>query len=94
MSRKRVPLPKFGQTQSDSDLQGMEEDHKKQESDTVTLKNSSSGVNSEETIPSSNPNGSSTALNSANNVPSPQATNSVPISKKLSRITLRKLKIW
>ena len=24
MSRKRVPLPKFGQTQSDSDLQAME----------------------------------------------------------------------
>ena len=90
MSRKRVPLPKFGQTQSDSDLQAMEE----QESDSVTLKNSSgSGINSEVQATNSNSN-SSTTLNSSNGATGQASTTSTPISKKLSRITLRKLKIW
>jgi len=91
MSRKRVPLPKFGQTQSDSDLQAMEE----QESDSVTLKNSSgSGINSSEVQATNSSSNSSTTLNSSNSATGQASTTSIPISKKLSRITLRKLKIW
>ena len=92
MSRKRVPLPKFGQTQSDSDLQAMEE---QESSDSVnTLKNSSgSGINSEVQATNSSSNSSKT-LNSSNSATGQASTTSIPISKKLSRITLRKLKIW
>ena len=92
MSRKRVPLPKFGQTQSDSDLQAMEE---QESSDSVnTLKNSSgSGINSEVQATNSSSN-SSTTLNSSNSATGQASTTSTPISKKLFRITLRKLKIW
>ena len=91
MSRKRVPLPKFGQTQSDSDLQAMEE----QESDSVTLKNSSgSGINSSEVASTNSSSNSSSTLNSSNSATGQASTTSIPISKKLSRITLRKLKIW
>ena len=93
MSRKRVPLPKFGQTQSDSDLQAMEE---QESSDSVnTLKNSSgSGINSSEVQATNFSSNSSTTLNSSNSATGQASTTSIPISKKLSRITLRKLKIW
>ena len=91
MSRKRAPL-KFGQTQSDSDLQAMEQEQQKQQSDSLTVKNNVTTTTIEEST--TNSTSSSTLDNSASTSSNSTGQTSVPISKKLSRITLRKLKIW